>query len=38
MVIITGVKSPQISGEKLPIEQQKIQEMEDELGIEFLEE
>lgn len=37
MVIITGVKSPQISGEKLPIEQQKIQEMEDELGIEFLE-
>tara|TARA_Y100000310_G_scaffold280126_1_gene299640 strand:- start:64 stop:1173 length:1110 start_codon:yes stop_codon:yes gene_type:complete len=38
MVIITGVNSPQISGEKLPIEQQKIQEMEDELGIEFIEE
>ncbi|MAH49420.1 cell division protein FtsZ [Candidatus Pacearchaeota archaeon] len=38
MVIITGVHSAQISGEKLPIEKQKIQEMEDELGIEFLEE
>ena len=38
MVIITGVHSAQISGEKLPIEKQKIQEMEDELGIEFLDE
>ena len=38
MVIITGVHSAQISGEKLPIEKQKIQEMEDELGIESAEE
>ncbi len=38
MVIITGVKSSQISGEKLPIEEAKRNEMESELGIEFLEE
>jgi len=38
MVIITGVKSAQISGEKLPIEEVKRNEMESELGIEFLEE
>jgi len=38
MVIITGVKSPQISGEKRPLEEIKKQEMESELGIEFLEE
>ena len=37
MVIITGVKSPQISGEKKPLEQAMREEMEDELGIEFLE-
>ena len=38
MVIITGVQSPQISGDRLPIEEARRQEMEDELGIEFLEE
>ena len=38
MVIVTGVKSPQISGEKKPIEQEKREEMEEELGIEFFEE
>jgi cell division protein FtsZ len=38
MVIITGVKSPQISGERLPIEKARRKEMEGELGIEFLEE
>jgi len=38
MVIITGVKSPQISGERLPIEQLRRKEMEGELGIEFFEE
>jgi cell division protein FtsZ len=38
MVIITGVSSPQMSGEKLPIEVVRRNEMEDELGIEFLEE
>ena len=38
MVIVTGVKSPQISGEKLPIEEARRIEMENELGIEFLEE
>jgi len=38
MVVITGVRSPQISGEKRPIEEIKRQEMENELGIEFLEE
>ena len=38
MVILTGVKSPQISGERLPIEQARRAEMEDELGIEFLDE
>lgn len=38
MVIITGVKSPQISGERTPIEQQKREDIENELGIEFFEE
>ena len=38
MVIITGVKSPQISGERLPIEVARRKEMEGELGIEFLDE
>jgi cell division protein FtsZ len=38
MVIITGVKSQQISGEKLPIEQARKADMENELGIEFFEE
>jgi len=38
MVIITGVKSPQISGEKLPIEEIRRRDIEGELGIEFLEE
>ncbi len=37
MIIITGVKSAQIVGGKLPHEIQKQAEMEDELGIEFLE-
>lgn len=38
MVVVTGVNSPQISGEKRPYEQAKIEEMSEELGIEFLEE
>lgn len=38
MVIITGVKSPQISGERLPIEEVRRKDMEGEFGIEFLEE
>lgn len=38
MVIITGVKSAQISGEKIPLEEAKRQELEGELGIEFFEE
>lgn len=38
MVIITGVKSPQISGEHLPIEESRRQDMENELGIEFFNE
>ena len=37
MIIITGVKSSQISGGDLPIEIQRQVEMGDELGIEFLE-
>lgn len=37
MIIITGVKSSQIMGSELPKEIQKQVEMEDELGIEFLE-
>ncbi len=37
MIIITGVKSAQIMGSELPKEIQKQVEMEDELGIEFLE-
>tara|TARA_Y100000310_G_scaffold188555_1_gene188522 strand:+ start:6784 stop:7899 length:1116 start_codon:yes stop_codon:yes gene_type:complete len=35
MVIITGVKSPQISGEKLPIEEIRKRDIEEELGIKF---
>ena len=38
MVIITGVKSPQISGDKISYEEIKRQSMEGELGIEFFEE
>lgn len=38
MVIVTGVHSSQISGEKMPIEELRRTEMESELGIEFLEE
>jgi len=38
MVIITGVKSPQISGERLPIEEARRKDMEGELGIEFFDE
>jgi cell division protein FtsZ len=38
MVIVTGVKSPQISGEKLPIEEARRKDIENELGIEFFEE
>lgn len=37
MIIITGVKSSQIMGSELPKEIQQQVEMEDELGIEFLE-
>lgn len=38
MVVVTGVKSPQISGERLPIEEARRKDMEGELGIEFFEE
>ncbi len=38
MVIITGVKSPQISGERLSLEEVKMRDMEGELGIRFFEE
>lgn len=38
MLIVTGVKSQQISGEKLPLEVQKQKDMEEELGIDFIEE
>lgn len=38
MVIITGVKSPQISGEKTSLEEARRESMEQELGIEFLSE
>ena len=38
MVIITGVHSAQISGEKVSIEEGRRQDMESELGIEFFEE
>ena len=38
MVIVTGVKSPQISGERLPIEEARRKDMESELGIEFFNE
>lgn len=38
MVIITGVKSPQISGEKVSIEEVRRRDMEGELGIKFLDE
>ena len=37
MIIITGVKSSQITGGQIPKEIQKQVEMQDELGIEFLE-
>lgn len=36
MLIVTGVKSSQISGEKKPLDQQKKESMEEELGIEFI--
>lgn len=38
MVIITGVHSPQISGERTTIEERKRKDIEGELGIEFFEE
>ncbi|MFA5061124.1 MAG: cell division protein FtsZ [Candidatus Pacearchaeota archaeon] len=38
MAIITGVKSSQISGEKMMYEEARRKDMEGELGIEFLEE
>ena len=38
MVVVTGVKSPQISGERLPIEEARRQDMENEFGIEFFKE
>jgi cell division protein FtsZ len=38
MVIITGVHSAQISGEKITIEEGRRQDMENELGIEFFSE
>jgi len=38
MVIITGVKSSQISGEKMAFEEAKRKDMEGELGIEFFDE
>ena len=38
MLIVTGVKSQQISGEKRTIGQQKKESMEEELGIEFVDE
>lgn len=38
MVIITGVKSSQIRGEKKPLEEKKRDEMSEELGIEYLSE
>lgn len=37
IVIITGVNSPQISGEKLPSEELRRKDIEGELGIEFFE-
>ena len=38
MVIITGVKSPQISGERLSLEEARLKDMEGELGIQFIDE
>lgn len=38
MVIVTGVKSPQIKGDKRPLEERKREEMSSELGIQYLEE
>ena len=38
MLIVTGVKSSQIVGEKKPLEERKKEEMSSELGIEFLSE
>ena len=37
MVIITGVKSPQISGERVSIDEVRRKDIESELGIEFFE-
>jgi len=37
MVIITGVKSSQMSGERIPVDDAKRQDIESELGIEFFE-
>ncbi len=37
MLIITGVKSSQISGDKKSLEQQKKESIEEELGIEYIE-
>jgi cell division protein FtsZ len=36
MVIITGVKSPQMSGERIPAHQARKRDIENELGINFL--
>ena len=36
MLIVTGVKSPQISGERVTIEEARLRDMEGELGIEFI--
>jgi len=38
MLVIRSVKSPQISGERLPIEEARRKDMEGEFGIEFIEE
>jgi cell division protein FtsZ len=38
MVIITGVRSPQISGDKLTFEEARRKDMEGELGIQFIDE
>jgi len=37
LLIVTGVKSSQILGKREPVEKQKHQEIEDELGIDFFE-
>ena len=38
MVVVTGVKSPQITGERLPIELARRKDIENELGITFFDE